>query len=397
MPRPPSRPPRSRRQRSAAVASKRRPRVISTRWLAVGAGLAVLIALGVGVWTWTRDRPERFLNEARVATDARDWPRAYAAWHGWNATGAGTAATWLLEAQLAADLGQSRAAAHLAARVNQVDPTRLGAWTIQLNRLRVLDHPAEALRVGLAALEQIRTPEDRRRILQATVLATLAEVPDAEARAELDRWIAADPSDLDARAARMSRIAANPHPDDPDRATRIDRLQAILDRHPDATATRAALIVALADSGAVDRGRSLLTTWPAADRDDRFDRLQARWDLEYDHQPSRAATGFRRALVATPHDWRPHYGLARALRILGQTVAAETEALAVARLRERLDPIPLGARLTADFARIDDGSTPETTAALADLAALCRSVGLTDLAHAAELGTRPDLHNGPVQ
>ena len=395
MPRPPSRPSRSRRQQPAAVAPKRLPRAIATRWLAVAAGLAVVLAASVSAWTWTRDRPERFLAEARAATDARDWPRAYAAWHSWNATSAGTAATWLLEAQLAADLGQSRAAAALATRINRADPARLGAWTIELNRLRVLDQPAEALRVGLSALERVRDPDDRRQILRLTTLATLAEVPDAEARAQLDRWIAADPDDLDARAARLSRIAANPLPGDPDRATRIDRLQAILDGHPDQTATRAALIAALADSGAVDRGRALLTTWPQADRDDRFDRLQARWDLEYDHEPARAADGFRRALLATPHDWRPHYGLARALRTLGQTDEAEAEALAVTRLRERLDPVPLGARLTTDFARSDAGATPDVTTAWADLAALCRSVGLSDLAQACDRANRPDPRDSP--
>ena len=394
MPRPPSRSSRSRRARPVETAL-RRPRALSTRWLAFGAGLAVLIAGGVSILTWTADRPDRFVAEAHAATEARDWPRAYAAWHSWNATGAGTAATWLLEAQLAADLGQSRSAALLAERVNQIDPTQLGAWTIQLNRLRVLDHPAEAFRVGLKAWGRLRTPDDRRQILQATTLATLAEVPDAEARTQLDRWIVADPDDLDARAARLSRIAANPLPEDPDRETRIARLQANLDSHPDQTATRTALLVALADSGAVDRGRALLTSWPKSSRDDRFDRLQARWDLEYDHQPARAVAGFRRALLATPHDWRLHYGLARALRTLGQTDEAEAEALAVIRLRERLDAIPLGDRLTANFTRLDEGSTPAIHAAATDLAALCRSVGLTDLAQAWDRASRPDPTDRP--
>ena len=346
----------------------------------------------VGVWTWvaTRDRPDRFLAEARAATDARDWPRAYAAWHAWNATGAATPATLALEAQLASDLNRGRAAASLADQLTRLDPTAAAAWTIQLNRLRVLDHPAEALRVGLSALARVRTDQARQQVLKATTLAALAEVPDAEARQQLDRWIAADPDDRDAQAARLSRIAANPLPEDPDRATRIVRLQTILDRYPDQTAARAALIVTLADAGEVDRGRSLLASWPESSRDDRFDRLQARWDLEYDHQPARAAEGFRRALAATPHDWRPHYGLARALRILGQIDDAEAEALAVARLRERLDPDPLGARLTAAFARIDEGSPPTVTAAWADLAALCRSVGLSDLAQACDRATRPD-------
>ena len=108
--------------------------------------------------------------------------------------------------------------------------------------------------------------------------------------------------------------------------------------------------------------------------------------------PARAAEGFRRALPATPHDWKLHYGLARSLRALHQTAAAEAEAVAVARLRERLDATTLGPRLAADLDRINQPATAR--AALLDLADLAASVGLAPLAQGwrLEAGRISDQH-----
>ena len=364
--------------------------------LLVGAVAILGFGVAVGTWiswqTWNRDRPARLLAEARAATEAGDRTRGLAAWHAWNETSDRSAATLVIEAQLAEDLNRGRDADRLARQATRLDAGSAPAWTLQINRLRVLDQAAEAMQRGLLALGDLRTTADRRAILKVTTLATLAEVPDAEARAQLDRWIATDPDDIDARAARMSRIAANPHAGDPDRPQRIAELEQLVARHPANINAREALTVALADAGEVVRGRVVLGEWPveptnqaSAPREGRgyrFDRLQARWDLEYDHNPAQAAAGFRAALTRTPHDWKLHYGLARACRILQQTDEAKGEALAVARLRERLDPVPLGARLTTDFARIDEGSAAEGAAAMLDLAALCRSVGLVALADA---------------
>ncbi len=402
---PPStpRPSPSGRRRRARPNPEPKPRLgpsaRSLRLALVGAVGLLAVGLGLGTWisiqAWNRDRPARILDEARAATQASDWPRAFRAFHAWNATEGRTLATLMAEAGAAQTLNRGRDAELAAEQATRLDPASSDAWTTRLNRLRVLDRPAEAMELGLSALSGLRTPGARRAVLAATTLATLAEVPDAEARGQLDAWIAADPDDVDAQAARMARIAANPRPGDPDRAGRIVELQGIVDRNPKQIAAREALTVALADSGEVDRGRAVLGGWPKGrpidtygsigplyDRGYQFERLQARWDLEYDHQPARAAEGFRRALAKLPHDWKLHYGLARSCKILGRTDDAKAEALAVSRLRERLEPTALGLRLTTDFARIDRGSDAEAAEAMHDLSRLCGSVGLARLAEA---------------
>jgi hypothetical protein len=60
----------------------------------------------------------------------------------------------------------------------------------------------------------------------------------------------------------------------------------------------------------------------------------------------------------------------------GQTEDARLEASRVDRLRERLAPDRLGPRLAQDFRDLDDPS------AMFDLAELCDSVGLSELAAA---------------
>ena len=409
MPRPPSRPSPSRRRagpRPAPPAPPRRAGRLAAlrrhpRALLAGSAAAFALALAVGAWNNARSRdagrPARLLAAANAATAAGDRARALAAWHAWNEGDGRTAASLLVEAHLAADLGRGSDADALARRSLALDSASAAAWSLRINRLRVLDRVAEALRVGRAALDRLPAPDDRRAILRATTLAALAEVPDAEARAQLDRWAAADPADVDARVARLARVANEPRPGDPDRAARIAALQALLDRDPGHVPAREALVVALADAGEVDRGRAALDAWPsespgpadpldpapARDDDPRYRRLRARWDLDYDRRPDRAAAGFAVALAALPHDWKSHYGRARALRTLGRGAEAEVEARAVAAIRERLDPATLGPRLTADLARLDATDQPADVAtAAADLAALCRGVGLVDLAAA---------------
>ena len=336
--------PSARRRRATApqTSGPKRP----PPWFALGVALAFfLVALGIGTAITLRDRerdrPARLLAEAEAAVAQQDWPLAFAKFHDLNATDARSARNLLVEAQFALATDQGRLAAAAAHAADRLDPRVPDATLVLLNRLRTLDRPDEALALGLGALPRLDSARSRVAVLAATTAATLAEVPDTEARPQLDRWIAADPADTDAQVARLNRISAVPHRGDPDRAARIAQLQALVDRHPEHAAARAALVAALADAGEVDRGRSLLDAWPEP-RDARYSRLRARWDLDHDHQPARAVEGFRLALRATPHDWRLHYGLARALRTLGQVDAAEREALAVARLRERLDPSTAG-------------------------------------------------------
>ncbi len=349
-----------------------------------GSAVALALTLVAGL-AWAireRDRPGRLLGAAEAATRARDRPAALAAWRALNRTGAATARTLLAEARAALALDRAADARLALGRASEVDPADAEVWRARLDLLRVLDRPFEALRLGRAALGSVR-PEARRGLLASLTLAALAEPPDDEARGLLDRWIAADPGDLDARVARLARVAANPHPGDPDRASRIAELSVILVRDPGHVPAREALLVTLADAGEPDRGRRVLGAWPASDRDARFDRLRGRWDLDYDRRPDRAAESFLRALADLPHDWKVHYGLARALRALGRVDQARAEAETVARLRERLEPSALGPRLAADLA------SPDDPRARLDLADLCEGAGLAALADAWRSEARP--------
>ena len=100
--------------------------------------------------------------------------------------------------------------------------------------------------------------------------------------------------------AYLRRIGAEPRADDPDRASRLAELSELLASHPDHVGVREALVTALADAGEPDRGRALLESWPADERDGRYWRLQGRWDLEHDHQPDRAVEALRTALAGLP-------------------------------------------------------------------------------------------------
>lgn len=356
--------------RATIGAEKRRPG--RRAWLGAGFALAVVLALATG-FAWDRDRPRRLLGRAEAATLAEAHAPALDAWRAYHATGQGDARTWLAEARAALALGRSAEADRAFERALAADPSESEAWRARLDRLRVLDRPLEALRLGRLGVEAV-APESRAALLATTTLAALAELPDDEARSRLGRWISADPADLDARVARLARVAAGPHPGDPDRASRIDELAAILEAHPGHVAAREALVVALGDAGEVDRGREALDAWPPDARDARYDRLRGRWDLDYDHDPAGAERSFARVLIDLPHDWKSHYGLARALRALGREAESRSEAETVARVRERLEPAALGPRLAGDLGRLGEPS------ALLDLAGLCEGVGLADLA-----------------
>ncbi len=371
-------PRRGRPGREAAGPGGRRPR----GWLARAAAVLAILVLALAWMAWELDRPRRLLDRAEAATRAGDREAARAAWHELNRTGGATARTLLAEAKVDFALDRGRDAGLALERATALDPGDAEAWRGRLDRLRLLDRPTEALALGLVASRSV-PPVDRRSILAATTLAALSDLPDDEARARLGRWIAADGDDLDARVALLARVAANPKGGDPDRAARIAELSSLLDREPGHVPAREALVAALADAGEVDRGRRALEAWPPGARDARFDRLRARWDLDYDRRPDRAEAGYRRALAAFPHDWRGHYGLARALRSLGRDAEARAEGEAVARLRERLDPAALGPRLATALA------DPDVARGSLGLAGLCESAGLADLSGLWRLEARP--------
>jgi thioredoxin-like negative regulator of GroEL len=271
--------------------------------------------------------------------------------------------------------GQAARAERLLARASSLNPRDPEPWLLRLELLRLEDRQTEAQPLGWQAYNSVRSPA-KRPILKAMTLAMLADTPDELARDTLRRWIGADAHDVDARVALLRRIAATPRSNDPDRAARMDALTKILAEHPDHALAREALILALADSGEIDRGREVLHAWPKANRGAAYQRLAGRWALEYDRQPERAIEPFREALKELPHDWRTRYRLARALRNAGRDGEAAKAAAEVEKLREVLDPVALGNRLDHDFSELDD---PKSRL---DLAELCEKAGLTQLASA---------------
>ncbi|MDR3634829.1 MAG: tetratricopeptide repeat protein, partial [Isosphaeraceae bacterium] len=260
-------------------------------------------------------------------------------------------------------------------RAAEADPGDPEPWRLLLQLYRVEERAWEARRLGDEALAAV-IPSSRREVLRDATLALLADLPDDQARAALDRWVAADPADVDARVARLRRSAAHPSADEPDRAARIAALADLLERTPAHTGARELLVESLADAGDPQRGRQVLDAWPPGSRDGRYDRLLGRWQLDYERDPAGAAASFERALGDFPYDWRTHYRLARACRALGRDDQARREAEIVGRLRETLDPAVLGPRLSADVARLDESSSCR------DLADLCARAGLATLADA---------------
>ena len=139
--------------------------------------------------------------------------------------------THLAEARAGLRLDRAAQAERALRRATDADPTDPEAWRLRLELLRVEDRAAEAHRLGWAAWAVVRPPS-RREVLRGMTLALLADLPDDLARATLDRWVAADPGDVEARVARLARIAAQPRSGDPDRADRIAALAVLLDADP---------------------------------------------------------------------------------------------------------------------------------------------------------------------
>jgi len=321
------------------------------------------------------ESPARLRSRAEAATRAGDWTAALRYWRAINATEAARGVTQVEEARACLALGRAAQAEHSLHQAIIADPTDPKSWRLLLEILRVEDRTLEALHMGWEAYDQVH-PEARPMLLRELTLSLLTDLPDELVRTTLRRWVEADGTDVNARIALMQRIGVQPRAADPDRASLLAALEALLAEHPDHIAAREVLVTALADAGESRRGRALLDDWPGPARDARFWRLRGRWDLEYDHQPERAAVAFKTALEEFPQDWRSWYRLARTLRILGCDVEGRQAAENVSRIREVLDPLVLGPRLDGAFNHLDD------PVALRDLAALCDRAGLARLADA---------------
>lgn len=339
-------------------------------------GIAAAVAgLAIGAWFLFPERPERLRARAEAAERAGDWSSALRLWRAVNQTRLARGRTHLAEARACLALDRAAQAEVALRRAVAADPDDPEPWRLLLQLCRVEERTWEARRLGEDAAAAV-LPSTRREVLRDATLALLADLPDEQARGALDRWVVADPADLDARVAKLRRAAAHPGDADPDRADRIAALSAVLQRDPSHIAARELLVESLADAGDPQRGRQTLDAWPAGARDGCFDRLLGRWQLDYEHDPAGAAESFQRALADFPHDWRTHYRLARAWRALGRDADARREAETVGRLRDVLDPAALGPRLSADIGRLDE------PASCRDLADLCARAGLARLADA---------------
>ncbi len=356
------------------AAAGRPPRSAWWRW--VLAGLSIIVALAT-VAQLGRESPGHWRSEAERAARAGDTAGALRAWRAFNATDAARGESHLAEARAALALGYATQAERSLRRAVAADPAAAESWKLLLEILRVEDRSLDAQRVVWESYDRVPA-RSRRDVLRELTLALLADVPDETARKALNRWIGADPADVDARVALLQRIAGQPRAADPDRRSRLAELDQLVADHPDHLGAREALVAALADAGEPDRGRAMLDGWPGpeTDRDARYWRLRGRWELEYDRHPDRAEAAFRRALETMPQDWRSWSGLARAWTRLGRTADARRAAEAVGRIREVLEPTALSVRLDADFRRLDDPG------ALRDLAALAAQSGLARLADA---------------
>ncbi len=301
---------------------------------------------------------------AAAAAQANKWVLALELWRRVNTTVGATGTTYLGEGRACLALGRAAQAERALRNATAAAPSSSEAWLLLLEILRVEDRLVDAFALGWEALDHV-LPAARPQLLRELTLAALTDVPDDVARGSLQRWIGADPGDIDARVALLWRMGAEPRADDPQRESRLTQLGELLSSHPEHVNAREALVTALADAGEPEAGRKLLETWPVAKRDGRYWRLRGRWDLEDDHRPEQAVTALQAALADFPQDWRIHFRLARALQIVNRPVEARREAETVSRIRELLDPLTLGPKLDAAF------SHPEEPAAFQTLADLC--------------------------
>ncbi len=335
--------------------------------------------MALASWSLWPDSAARLKIRAESAAKVGDWEAARTAWGRAARADPRDAVAAVGEARALLAIGKAGQAETALARAVALAPGDPLPWRLRLELLRLEDRQAEARRVGREAMAAV-DPAGRRDLLRSLTLALLADPPDELAREALGRFVAADPTDVDARVALARRGAGAGTADRlvagavGDATARVGALAAIFDGAPGHVGAREALIAALADAGEVERGRALLDSWPIAGRDARYDRLAGRWALEYDRRPAEAVDSLRRALDELPHDWRSRYRLARALRAIGRDAEARAEANRVARHRERLDPRRLGPALDAALDRPDD---PAPARALAEL---CEAVGLADLA-----------------
>lgn len=355
------------------------------RWALI-AGVCMLFAIVAAIVAIavSPESTSRLRLKAETASREGRVDEALRTWHTINQTADADSESLLGEARAALGLGRAAHAERILEQASARDPTNPEPWLIRLEICRVENRPTDALLLGKRASASVR-PTDQRLVLRGLTLALLADAPDDLARATLNRWLQADPQDLSARAALARRMAEFPRSGDPPVGDRLREFEALVRKYPENLNVREAYVILLAEAGDPARGREVLDAWPRPQRDARYYRLRGRWDLEYDQNAAAAVDSLERALEALPHDTKTRYRLARALQAAGRVDRARQVAADVARMREVLDPVQLGRRLDSDLARLEDA------AARFDLAELCQSVALVNVASAWRL----DAEQGP--
>jgi tetratricopeptide (TPR) repeat protein len=321
--------------------------------------------------------------QAESAVKAKDWEGALKLWRKVNASADASGATLLQEGRACLALGRAAQAESALRKSVAATPEDAQAWLFLAVIFRVEDRQIDAMNLLWRAIDSI-PPADRSALLREVTLTVLTELPADDARSTLDRWLAADPSDVEAETALLRRIGSDPQSDDPDRQTRRERLEALMVDHLDHPNVRETLALLLVDGRDDDDFRAVLDAWPGDSRDARYWRLKGRLQLDVDRRPEPAVDAFRRALAEVPHDWRTHYSLARALTRLNKAEEAAEEARTVSRIREAIDPLTLGPILGSAVTRLDQ---PSARATIADL---CERVGLERLAQAWRSAASPE-------
>ncbi len=366
-----------------------RPSGSRARAIAV-VGLAVVGVVGVllAARGWSVRDPDSLADEARRAVATREWSRAEALLDRLSRLRPRDPADTLLRADFERGRGRPDAALDALARISDGDPlapkARLMAGQIERERGRL--RRAESALLAALRLDPKRIQarreliylygmQGRRPDMSAQFRALSELVPldhrdmllftlnyediwrNSSVRADLERFLAADPEDRWSRLALAEVLQ---------RSGLLDESEAVLRPLPDADIEARALRARLAlDRSRLEEARELLAGGPAEHAG--LARLRGRLAMRSGN-PSGAAEQFRIAVVLEPTDLESVQGLALALKLAGDAAGAES----AGRRAERLRAL---ARLL-EQSRTAGGTEARDLAG--QLGAACEAVGLVD-------------------
>jgi tetratricopeptide (TPR) repeat protein len=353
-------------------------------------GLAVVGVVGVllAVREWSVRDPGSLADEARRAVATREWSRAESLLDRLSRLRPRDPADMLLRADFERGRGRPDAALDALARISDGDPlapkARLMAGQIERERGRL--RRAESALLAALRLDPKRIQarreliylygmQGRRPDMSAQFRALSELVPldhrdmllftlnyediwrNSSVRADLERFLAADPEDRWSRLALAEVLQ---------RSGLLDESEAVLRPLPDSDVEARALRARLAlDRSRLEEARALLAGGPAEHAG--LARLRGRLAMR-SGDPSGAAEQFRIAVALEPTDLESVQGLALALKLAGDADGAES----AGRRAERLRAL---ARLL-EQSRTAGGNEARDLAG--QLGAACEAVGLVD-------------------